>query len=131
MSKTWERKRYSTDLSDAEWKLVAPLLPPPKQTGRKREVNEREVLNAIFYLLHNGCIWRDLPKDLPPWQTVYKYFRRWQSLGVWQQLHAQLRQQVRQVAGKAAQPTAAIVDSQSVKTTEKKGRLMAMMAASK
>lgn len=131
MSNSGQQERYSTDLSDAEWKLVAPLLPPAKHTGRKREVKEREVVNAIFYLLHNGCIWRDLPKDLPPWQTVYKYFRRWQRLGVWQQLHTQLRQQVRQAAGKASQPTAAIVDSQSVKTTEKKGRPMAMTVVSK
>jgi transposase len=123
------KKRYSTDLSDSEWQIIQPLLPPPKVRGRKRETNEREVLNAIFYQIHNGCIWSDLPKDLPAWQTVYKYFRRWQRKGIWQQIHDQLRRDVRQSVGKQPQASAGSLDSQSVKTTEKKGRSMALMVA--
>lgn len=130
MAKQLQPKRYSTDLEDAEWELIKTHLALPKRRGRKREIDEREILNAIFYLLHNGCIWRDLPKDLPPWQTVYKYFRRWQRLGVWTRIHTALRRQVREQAGKLEQPSAAIADSQSVKTTEKKGRSMALMVAS-
>lgn len=123
-------KRYSTDLSDPEWEIIRPLLPPPRiGRGRKREVDEREILNAIFYQIHNGCIWSDLPKDLPAWQTVYKYFRRWQRQGVWQQIHDQLRRQVRASVGKQANASAGSIDSQSVKTTEKRGRSMASMGA--
>lgn len=123
------KKRYSTDLSDSEWQIIQPLLPPPKVRGRKREINQREVLNAIFYQIHNGCIWSDLPKDLPAWQTVYKYFRRWQRKGIWQQIHDQLRREVRQSVGKQPQASAASLDSQSVKTTEKRGRCTASMVA--
>ena len=123
------KKRYSTDLSDSEWQIIQPLLPPPKVRGRKREINQREVLNAIFYQIHNGCIWSDLPKDLPAWQTVYKYFRRWQRKGIWQKIHDQLRREVRQSVGKQPQASAASLDSQSVKTTEKRGRCTASMVA--
>jgi transposase len=98
--------------------------------GRKREVDEREILNAIFYQIHNGCIWSDLPKDLPAWQTVYKYFRRWQRQGVWQLLHDELRRQVRVSVGKAPNASAGSIDSQSVKTTEKRGRSMVSMGVS-
>lgn len=123
-------KRYSTDLSDQEWEVIRPLLPPPRMgRGRKREVDEREILNAIFYQIHNGCIWSDLPKDLPAWQTVYKYFRRWQRQGIWQQIHDQLRHQVRASVGKPANASAGSIDSQSVKTTEKRGRSTASMGA--
>jgi transposase len=123
-------KRYSTDLSDQEWQVIRPLLPPhPLGRGRKREVDEREILNAIFYQIHNGCIWSDLPKDLPAWQTVYKYFRRWQRQGVWQQIHDQLRRKVRVAVGKQANASAGSIDSQSVKTTEKRGKSMASMGA--
>ncbi len=93
-------KRYSSDLSDREWEVIRPLLPPLSTgRGRKRQVDEGEILNAIFYQIHNGCIWSDLPKDLPAWQAVYKYFRRWQPQGVWQQIHDRLRQQVRVMVG--------------------------------
>lgn len=123
------KKRYSTDLSDSEWQTIQPLLPRAKARGRKRQVDEREVLNAIFYQIHNGCIWSDLPKDLPAWQTVYKYFRRWQRKGIWRQIHDKLRQDVRQSVGKLPNASAGSLDSQSVKTTEKKGKFMVLMAA--
>lgn len=115
------RKVYPSDLTDTEWKLIEPLLPAQSSIGHPREVDFREILNAIFYVQREGCTWRALPSDLPAWQTVYKYLRHWQRLGVWQQIHDQLRQQVRQVAGKSTEASAAIIDSQSVKTTEKRG----------
>ncbi len=123
-------KRYSTDLSDSEWEIIQPLLPLPKTRGRKRQVCQREILNAIFYQIHNGCIWSDLPKDLPAYQTVYKSFRRWQRKGVWQQIHDALRREVRLSVGKQPQASAGSLDSQSVKTTEKRGRSTALMAVS-
>jgi len=89
----------------------------------------RQVVNAIFYLLRTGCSWEMLPHDFPPYSTVYYYFRRWQKRGVWQKMNQALRQQVRQQAGKKAEPSVAIVDSQSVKTTEKRGKCTALMVA--
>ena len=130
--RTTERaaKRYSSDLSDREWEVIRPLLPPHSTgRGRKREVDEQEILNAIFYQIRNGCIWSDLPKDLPAWQTVYKYFRRWRRKGIWQQIHDQLRREVRLSVGKQPNATAGSIDSQSVKTTEKRGMSTALMAA--
>jgi putative transposase len=123
-------KRYSSDLSERQWEVIRPRIPlPATGRGRKREVDEREILNAIFYQIRNGCIWSDLPKDLPAWQTVYKYFRRWQGKGTWQQIHDQLRREVRLSVGKQPNATAGSIDSQSVKTTEKRGRSTALMAA--
>jgi transposase len=119
------RKAYPNDLTDTEWKLIEPLLPKESRIGHPREVDFREILNAIFYVQREGCTWRALPGDFPPWQTVYKYLRHWQRLGVWQQIHDQLRQQVRQIAGKNIEASAAISDSQSVKTTEKRGMFTA------
>lgn len=121
--------RYKTDLSDAEWAIIRPLIPPEKPGGRHRSVDMREVLNAIFYLNKTGCSWEMLPKDFPPYSTVYYYHRRWQRRGVWLEINRTLRELLRQDVGKNALPTAAAIDSQSVKTTEKKGRSMAMMAA--
>ena len=115
------RKSYPTDLTDAQWEVLRQLLPPAKPGGRPRRVDLREVLNAIFYLLRSGCAWRLLPHEFPPWGTVHYYYWRWQRDGVWQRLHDALRSQVRVAAGREASPSAAILDSQSVKTTEKGG----------
>jgi len=115
------RKPYPSDVNDAEWGIIEPLLPASKPIGRRRQVDLREIINGIFYILHEGCTWRALPHDLPHWQTVYNYFRRWQQLGVWQEIHRQLRNQVRKSMNKKEDATAAIIDSQSVKTAEKKG----------
>ena len=128
-----KRRAYPTDLTDAQWALIEPLLPPAKsgpQGGRPRTVDLREVLNGIFYFLKSGGDWRLLPHDLPPWGTVHYYYRRWRLEGVWQDIHDTLRAQVRTAAGREATPSAAIVDSQSVKTT-KKGGLGATMPANR
>lgn len=116
------RKAYKSDLSDEEWRIIEQLIPPPKSGGHPRTVDMREVVNAIFYLLRTGCSWEMLPNDLPRYSTVY-YFRRWQKHGVWEQINQVLREQVRMKQGKSHQATAAIIDSQSVKTTEKKGSI--------
>lgn len=116
-----QRKAYPSDLNDAEWQCVAPLIPPAKTGGRPRTTDMREVLNAIFYVLRGGCAWRMLPHDFPPWKTVYHYFWQWRREGVWQQIHDTLRRQVRRQEGREEEPSAAILDSQPVKTTEKGG----------
>jgi transposase len=115
-------KNYPSNLTDTEWQLIEPLLPPESRIGHPREVDLRAIINAIFYVQREGCTWRGLPGDFPPWQTVYNYLRHWQRLGVWQQIHDQLREQVRQAVGKNIQASAGVIDSQSVKTTEKRGR---------
>ncbi|MAF64050.1 MAG: transposase [Planctomycetes bacterium] len=112
-----ERRAYDTDLSDAEWRCLAPYLPAPKRRGRPRRHCRREILNGIFYLVRSGCTWRLLPHDFPPWQTVYHYFRIWRLDGTWERLHTALRERVRVLAGRHPQPSAGIIDSQSVKTT--------------
>ncbi len=112
-----ERQGYPTDLTDGEWALLAPHLPPASPRGRPRVHSYRVILNAIFYLVRGGCAWRLLPRDLPPWQTVYHYFRQWRDDGTWARLNTVLREQLRVRQGRAAQPSAGIVDSQSVKTT--------------
>jgi putative transposase len=112
-----ERQGYPTDLTDAEWEYLAPHLPPASPRGRPRVHSYRVILNAIFYLVRGGCAWRLLPRDLPPWRTAYHYFRAWRDDGTWEQLNTALREQLRVRQGRAAQPSAGIVDSQSVKTT--------------
>ena len=107
-------------LTDDQWKLLSPLLPASKHGGRPRTVDLKEVLNAILYVLRTGCVWRMLPHDLPPWQTVYKYFRRFSEDGTWERVHDALRPNVRESDGRGAMPTAAIIDSQSV-GRQKKG----------
>lgn len=110
--------RYTTDLTDTEWNLIAYCFPKPAATGRPRKHAYRELLNAIFYLLRTGCQWRNLPKDLPPWQTVYDYFRQWERAGLIVAIHTHLREHIRLREGRRRQPSAGIVDSQSVKASE-------------
>jgi putative transposase len=112
---------YPSDLKDSEWAVLRPLLPARKPLGRKREVDFRTVLNGVFYLNKEGCQWRALPKEYGPWQTVYHYFRLWRISGLWQQLNDKLRVRERQAEGRKAQPSVGIIDSQSAKTTAKKG----------
>jgi transposase len=114
--------RYPSDLTDAEWALAEPLIPPARRGGRQRTVDLREVLNGLFYILATGCQWRALPKDLPPRSTVHGYLRLWEWDGTLARLHHALYVQAREQAGREASPTAAILDSQSVKSAEKGGR---------
>ncbi|MCP4358963.1 MAG: IS5 family transposase [Chloroflexi bacterium] len=116
-----DRKAYPSDLTDVEWLMLEPLVPPAKTGGRSRTVNIREILNAIFYVLRSGCAWRMLPHDFPAWQTVYGYFRRWRQDGTWEAMNDSLRGAVRVAAGREVEPSAAIIDSQTVKTTETPG----------
>ena len=125
------RRPYPSDLSDAQWRVLEPLIPPPKPGGRPRSVDIREVVNAILYVARNGATWRALPHDYPPWRTVYhyfRYFRAWRRDGIWERVHDALRDRVRVEAGRDASPSAAIIDSQSVKTTGKGGRAATMPA---
>ena len=114
-------KRYQTDLTDAEWSLIAGFLPPARSTGRRRAWPLREIVNAIFYVLRGGIAWRLLPKDLPPWQTVYRWFARLRDEAVFERMNHALVMADRQRVGREASPSAAIIDSQSVKTTESGG----------
>ena len=109
---------YPTDLTDEQWKLVEPLLPPPSPWGRKRTLDLRQVTDALLYLVRTGCQWRMLPKDFPNWNSVRYYFDAWTHNGTLQRINDALREQVRTWGGREPQPSAAIVDSQSVKTTE-------------
>ncbi len=115
------RLRYPSDLTDAEWAMVAPLIPPAKRGGNKRTVNLREVVNGLMYILSTGCQWAAMPKDLAPRSTVHDYFARWDWDGTLRRIHHALYVQCREQAGRDASPTAAIVDSQSVKGAEKGG----------
>jgi transposase len=113
--------RYESDTTDGEWAIIGPLLPPPAERGRTRKTDLREVLNAVFYIDQSGCQWRMLPKDFPPFTTVQRYFYAWRDSGLWMAINHVLLMAAREAAGREASPTAGVIDSQSVKTTEAGG----------
>ncbi len=120
------RLRYPSDLTDEEWALIEPHIPPAKRGGNRRHVDEREVVNGLMYVLSTGCQWRAVPKDLPPRSTLYDYFDRWNWDGTLDRIHDALYVKCREAAAREASPTAAIIDSQSVKSAEKGGRTTCM-----
>jgi putative transposase len=116
------RTPYPSDLNDGQWVVLAPLVPEPKSGGRPPTHDRREIVNGILYVTRGGCAWRMMPHDLPKWKTTYHYFRAWRLDGTWTQIHDKLRGDLREAEGREREPSAAILDSQSVKTTEKGGR---------
>jgi len=120
--------RYPSDMTDTEWLLIEPLIPPGKRGGGKRKVNMREVVNGLLYVLSTGCQWRAIPKDLPPKSTVYGYFDLWTYDWTLDRIHQALYVKCRAAAGREASPTAAVIDSQSVKSAEKGGTALIRMA---
>lgn len=125
------RTPYPSDLTDEQWAVLEPLLPPPHENCRPRQADLREVMNAMLYLLRTGCPWRHLPHDLPPYRTVFYYFTKWRKCGVWKKIHDKLHERLREMKGRPKHPSAAIIDSQSAKTTEKGGLRAVMTLARK
>lgn len=115
------RTPYSSDLTEREWLLLKDLIPPAKFGGRPRVIKIREILNAVFYVLRAGCAWRLLPHDLPKWKTVYHYWRVWRISNLWEKINEVLRRNLRKKVGRNVEPSAAVIDSQSIKTTERGG----------
>jgi transposase len=123
--------RYTHDVTDEEWALISPLIPAARRGGNKRTVNVREVVNGLMYILGTGCQWRDIPKDLPPRSTIHDYLDRWGYDGTLQRMHYELYGQCRELAEREASPTAAVIDSQSVKSAEKGGPALIRMATTR
>ncbi|GHO52828.1 IS5 family transposase [Ktedonobacter robiniae] len=121
MKVTLGRKAYPSDLTDEQWELLEPLIPQPSLQGRKPFVSRREVVNAILYVLRSGCPWRMLPHEFPAWQSVYYNFHRWEREGVWDRILQTLRMRMRTRQGREEEPSAAIIDSQSIKTSAVRG----------
>jgi|SRR5712691_1159600 len=121
-----KQEPYPTDLTNQQWNILEPLVPSVQSGGRPADYTRREIVNAILYVLRTGCQWRMVPHDFPPWQIVYAYFRTWRLDGTWQSIHDRLRRKVRRAAGRHPEASAAILDSQSVKTMEKGGRAATM-----
>lgn len=117
-----KRKSYPSDVSEAQWQVLRPLIEPTKMRGAPRRYSQREIVNALLYQLTNGCSWRALPHDFPPYTLVWYHFRRWRDNGTLEDIHSALRSAVRRADGRNEAPSAAILDSQSVKTTEKGGQ---------
>lgn len=122
------KQRYPSDLTDAEWALAEPHIPPARRGGGKRTSNMREVMNGIMYVLSTGCPWDYLPSDLPPRSTVFRYFNAWMERGVLEKIHRDLFVRCREKAGRKREPTACVIDAQSVKSAEKGGSASMRMA---
>jgi putative transposase len=119
---------YPSDLTDAQWRIIARLIPPAKSGGCPRKTDMRALINGILYLNRSGCSWRMLPRDFPPWSTVHWYYRHFRLIGVWDRIHETLRGKVRKQVGRKESPSAAMIDSQSVKTAGKGGTEATMRA---
>jgi putative transposase len=116
-----ERRSYPSDVTDAQWAILEPLIPAAKPGGRPQEIARREIVNGIFYVLRSGCPWRMIPHDFPNWSTIHLYFRQWKRDGTWERVHHALRRELRVSVGREPEPSAAIIDSQSIKTSSVRG----------